>query len=153
MWLNGWNYIVGWVRQESVATTALVQAFIALGIAFSWWHWSPAQTGTVVGITAALLGMFARSQVQPLHPLKARIGPPGPDGPWRRGRGSARDGRSGRDDGSRGGSRDIGGARGVDEANGTGGTRGTGGASGTAGDQRDAGRPAGPAGQAAHADL
>lgn len=68
--------IVTWVRQESAATQALIQAFIAVGIAFSWWHWSNAQTGAVVGISAALLGMFVRSQVTPLirpvdggHPL------------------------------------------------------------------------------------
>ncbi len=77
MWLTAWNYVVGWVRQESAATTAMVQAFIALGIAFSWWHWSPAQTGAVIGIVAALLGMFVRSQVTPLHTLKARTGPSG----------------------------------------------------------------------------
>ena len=61
-----WNGIVGWVRQESAAATALVQAFIALGIAFSWWHWSDAQTGAVIGIVAAMLGMFVRSQVTPI---------------------------------------------------------------------------------------
>jgi hypothetical protein len=77
MWLTAWNYMVGWVRQESAAATAMVQAFIALGIAFSWWHWSAAQTGAVVGIVAALLGMFVRSQVTPLHTLKARTGPGG----------------------------------------------------------------------------
>jgi hypothetical protein len=58
--------IVTWVRQESAATQALIQAFIAVGIAFSWWHWSSAQTGAAVGISAALLGMFVRSQVTPL---------------------------------------------------------------------------------------
>jgi hypothetical protein len=58
--------IVHWVRQESAATQALIQAFIAVGIAFSWWHWTNAQTGAVVGISAALLGMFVRSQVTPL---------------------------------------------------------------------------------------
>jgi hypothetical protein len=74
MWLKVWNVIVGWIRQESVAATALVQAFIALGIAFTWWTWSTAQTGAVFGITSALLAMFVRSQVTPLHPLKARLG-------------------------------------------------------------------------------
>jgi len=58
--------IVQWVRQESATTQALVQAFVALGIAFQWWHWSDAQTGAVVGIAAVLLGMFVRSQVTPL---------------------------------------------------------------------------------------
>lgn len=61
-----WFGIVGWVRQESAAATALVQAFIALGIAFAWWHWNNAQTGAVIGIVSALLGMFVRSQVTPL---------------------------------------------------------------------------------------
>ncbi len=60
------NQIVKWVRQESAAAQALVLAFIALGIAFRWWTWSNAQTGAVVGIVAALLGMFVRSQVTPL---------------------------------------------------------------------------------------
>ena len=72
-----WNDVVGWIRQESAAATALVQAFIALGIAFEWWHWSPAQTGAVVGIVAALLGMFVRSQVTPIHRLRPERGAPG----------------------------------------------------------------------------
>ncbi len=63
---SAWNTVVTWVRKESAATQVLIQAFIALGIAFEWWHWSDAQTGAVVGITAALLGMFVRSQVTPL---------------------------------------------------------------------------------------
>lgn len=63
---SAWNTIVTWVRQESAATQALIQVFIALGIAFQWWHWSDAQTGAVIGIAAALLGMFVRSQVTPL---------------------------------------------------------------------------------------
>jgi hypothetical protein len=58
--------IVTWIRQESAATQALITAFIALGICFGWWHWSNAETGAVIGITAALLGMFVRSQVTPL---------------------------------------------------------------------------------------
>jgi hypothetical protein len=79
MWLKVWNTLVGWVRQESVAATALVQAFIAIGIAFAWWSWSTAQTGAVFGITSALLAMFVRSQVTPLHPLRAG-GRPEPHG-------------------------------------------------------------------------
>jgi hypothetical protein len=75
-----WYNTVGWVRQESAAATALVQAFIALGIAFEWWHWSPAQTGAVVGIVAALLGMFVRSQVTPIHRFRPRTGQPGASG-------------------------------------------------------------------------
>jgi len=43
-----------------------LQAFIALSIAFQWWQWSDAQAEAVVGITAALPGMFVRSQVTPL---------------------------------------------------------------------------------------
>jgi hypothetical protein len=58
--------IVKWIRQEAPATQALIQAFVALGVAFQWWHWSDAQTGAVVGITSVLLGMFVRSQVTPL---------------------------------------------------------------------------------------
>jgi hypothetical protein len=63
---RAWIMIVTWVRQEPAATQALIQVFLALGIAFQWWHWSDAQTGAVVGIAAALLGMFVRSQVMPL---------------------------------------------------------------------------------------
>ncbi len=63
---SAWDTMVTWVRKESAATQVLIQAFIALGIAFEWWHWNDAQTGAVVGITAALLGMFVRSQVTPL---------------------------------------------------------------------------------------
>jgi hypothetical protein len=57
---------VTWVRREPAAAEALILVFIALGIAFGWWQWSNAQTGAVVGIAAALLGMFVRSQVTPL---------------------------------------------------------------------------------------
>jgi hypothetical protein len=57
--------VANWVRQESAATQALISAVLAVGIAFQWWHWTPAETGAVVGIAAALLGMFVRSQVTP----------------------------------------------------------------------------------------
>lgn len=60
------SQIVTWVRQESPATQALIQALIAVGIAFQWWHWTDAQIGAVMGISAALLSMFVRSQVTPL---------------------------------------------------------------------------------------
>jgi hypothetical protein len=60
------SQIVTWVRQESAVTQALIQVFIALGIAFGWWHWTDAQIGAVIGISAALLSMFVRSQVTPL---------------------------------------------------------------------------------------
>lgn len=58
--------IVKWIRQEPAFIQVLILAFVALGIAFQWWHWSNAQTGAVVGIFAVLLGMFVRSQVTPL---------------------------------------------------------------------------------------
>jgi hypothetical protein len=60
-----WTSILNWIRQESAAVQALIQSFIALGIAFQWWVWSNAQTGAVIGITGALLSMFVRSQVTP----------------------------------------------------------------------------------------
>jgi len=60
------SQIAKWIRQESAVTQALILAFIALGIAFQWWHWSDAQTGAVIGISAALLSLFVRSQVTPL---------------------------------------------------------------------------------------
>jgi hypothetical protein len=69
---RAWITIVTWVRQEPAATQALILVFLALGIAFQWWHWSDAQTGAVVGIAAALLGMFVRSQVTPLVQPTAR---------------------------------------------------------------------------------
>jgi uncharacterized membrane protein YhiD involved in acid resistance len=55
-----------WVRQEPATTQALILVVIAIGIAFGWWHWTDAQIGVVVGISAALLSMFVRSQVTPL---------------------------------------------------------------------------------------
>ena len=67
-----WTTIVTWIRKESAATEALILAFIALGIAFGWWHWTDAQTGAVIGIAAALLGMFVRSQVTPLIQPRTR---------------------------------------------------------------------------------
>jgi len=71
-WFEGaWDAFVAWVRQESAVTQALIEAFIAVGIAFGWWHRSNAQTGTVVGISAALPGMFVRSHVTPLIPMDA----------------------------------------------------------------------------------
>jgi uncharacterized membrane protein YccC len=69
MW---WKQIVPWLRQESVAAHAGVQAFIALGIAFGWWQWTPAQMGAVVGLVAAFGGMVVRSQVTPMiRPMAA----------------------------------------------------------------------------------
>ena len=58
--------VVTWVRQEPATTQALIQVVIALGIAFGWWQWTDAQIGTVIGISAALLSMYVRSQVTPL---------------------------------------------------------------------------------------
>jgi hypothetical protein len=46
------------LREEPVAITALVQAVIGLGIAFSWWRWTPAQTGAVVGLVAGALTLI-----------------------------------------------------------------------------------------------
>jgi hypothetical protein len=78
-----WNKVVTWIREESVTSQALVQAFIALGIAFSWWHWSNQQVGAVVGIVAAVLAMFTRSQVTPVSNPRSKRGEiltPGPPG-------------------------------------------------------------------------
>jgi hypothetical protein len=63
---NAVKSTIRWIRQESAVTQALILAFVAVGVAFQWWHWSNAQTGAVVGIFAVLLGMFVRSQVTPL---------------------------------------------------------------------------------------
>ena len=66
-WLKqAWIAAATWVRKEPAAAQTIILAFIAIGIAFQWWQWSSAQTGAVVGIAAALLGMFVRSQVTPL---------------------------------------------------------------------------------------
>jgi hypothetical protein len=82
MLTSAWRWIADWVRQESAAATALIQSFIALGIAFAWWHWSNAQTGAVIGIVSALLGMFVRSQVTPVakprRPKQVTVPPAGP---------------------------------------------------------------------------
>jgi hypothetical protein len=59
------NSITSWVRQESASTQAIIQSFIALGIAFQWWNWSSSQTGALIGIIGVLLSMFVRSQVTP----------------------------------------------------------------------------------------
>ena len=63
---NAWKTMVTWVRREPAAAEALILVFIALGIAFGWWQWTDAQAGAVIGIAAALLGMFVRTQVTPL---------------------------------------------------------------------------------------
>ena len=88
-WLKiAWTTLVTWVRREPAAAQALILAFIALGIAFGWWQWTDAQTGAVVGIAAALLGMFVRSQVtppamaaaEPLQKSSTQVGWPGSGG-------------------------------------------------------------------------
>ena len=76
MW---WKQIILWLRTESVAAQAIVQGFIAIGIAFGWWHWSPAQLGAVVGMVAAFLGMAVRSQVTPMVRPRAAGRPLIPD--------------------------------------------------------------------------
>lgn len=83
-WLkSAWTTLISWVRREPAAAQALILAFIAIGIAFGWWKWTDAQTGAVVGIAAALLGMFVRSQVTPLvqPTTKGRRLIPAPDEP------------------------------------------------------------------------
>jgi MFS superfamily sulfate permease-like transporter len=83
-WLkSAWTTLMTWVRREPATAQALILAFIALGIAFGWWQWTDAQTGAVVGIAAALLGMFVRSQVTPLvqPTTKGRRLIPAPDEP------------------------------------------------------------------------
>jgi hypothetical protein len=68
--------IGNWVRQESAATQTLVSALIAFGIAFGWWHWTAGETGAVVGIVAALMGMFVRSQSTPTIRPRSSDGKP-----------------------------------------------------------------------------
>lgn len=62
--------IVTWAKTEPTTVQALLQAFMAIGIAFQWWHWSVAQTGAVVGLTAVVLSLVVRSQVVPVLSLR-----------------------------------------------------------------------------------
>jgi len=81
-----WTAIATWVRREPVAAQAIILAFIAIGIAFQWWRWSNGQTGAVIGIAAALLGMFVRSQVTPvIQPAAGRRAAPPQTSPSERG--------------------------------------------------------------------
>ncbi len=84
VWLkNAWRISVTWARKEPAAAEAIILALIAIGIAFQWWHWSNGQIGAVVGIGAALMGMFVRGQVTPLirPTARGRRLVPGPDEP------------------------------------------------------------------------
>ena len=52
------------IRREPVLATALVQAVLTLVVAFGL-DLSPEQIGAVLAVTAAVLGLVARSQVTP----------------------------------------------------------------------------------------
>jgi hypothetical protein len=62
------------LREEPVAVTAFFQAIIGLGIAFGWWHWSPAETGAVIALAAGTLTLI-RGVVVPTA-RQQRISPP-----------------------------------------------------------------------------
>jgi predicted negative regulator of RcsB-dependent stress response len=65
-----------WARQEPVTLQAGVQAVIALGVAFGWWHWSAEQTGAVIAVMASFLGAITRTQVTPTSNPKSGSGEP-----------------------------------------------------------------------------
>ena len=52
------------IRREPVLATALIQAVLTLVVAFGL-ELSPEQIGAVLAVTAAVLGLVARSQVTP----------------------------------------------------------------------------------------
>ena len=56
-----------WFKTEPTSFQAAVQAFLAMGLIFGWWHWSVQQTGAVVGLVAVLLSLVVRSQVTPTY--------------------------------------------------------------------------------------
>lgn len=53
------------VRNEPVACQGLIQSGLAVMVGFGMLAWTAEQTGLVLGLTAAIFGMFARSQVTP----------------------------------------------------------------------------------------
>ncbi len=61
IWRGIWSRVTG----EPVATLAIVQMALAMFVAFGL-DWTGEQVGTVVALTAALLGWVARQQVTPL---------------------------------------------------------------------------------------
>ncbi len=59
-----------WFKSEPTTVQAAVQAVLAMGLVFGWWHWSVQQTGAVVGVVAVLLSLVVRAQVTPTYSLK-----------------------------------------------------------------------------------
>jgi hypothetical protein len=57
--------VVHAVRNEPVACQGLIQSGLAVMVGFGLLAWTAEQTGLVLGLTAAIFGMFARSQVTP----------------------------------------------------------------------------------------
>ena len=62
--------IYTWFKTEPTTIQAALQAVIAMGLVFGWWHWSVTQTGAVVGMVAVLLSLLVRTQVTPTYSLK-----------------------------------------------------------------------------------
>lgn len=65
--------LIVWFRTEPTTFQALIQSVIALGLVFSWWHWSTTQTGAVTGLAAVLLSLVVRSQVTPTYSLSTKV--------------------------------------------------------------------------------
>jgi hypothetical protein len=53
------------VRSEPVACQGVIQSGLAVLVGFGMLGWTAEQTGLVLGLTAAIFGVFARSQVTP----------------------------------------------------------------------------------------
>jgi type IV secretory pathway TrbD component len=53
------------VRTEPVACQGVIQSGLAVMVGFGLLTWTAEQTGLVLGLTAAIFGVFARSQVTP----------------------------------------------------------------------------------------
>jgi len=65
------------LREEPVAVTAVVQAIIGVGIAFGWWHWTPAQTGAVVGLAAGSFTVVRGMVIPTAKQRQAAVAVPG----------------------------------------------------------------------------
>jgi hypothetical protein len=65
------------LRAEPVAYQSVVQAGLATMVGFGVVSWTPEQTGLVLALSAAILGVLTRSQVKPT--VKAAAAAPDDD--------------------------------------------------------------------------
>jgi hypothetical protein len=61
--------LVHLAAREPVTIVGLIQAGIALGTVFGWWHWSPEENGAVTAMIAGALA-FVRGLVTPTEPKR-----------------------------------------------------------------------------------